>query len=274
MIFTVGTFIATAVVSLLLEKLYPKIKQRPGLNLYISDFLSLGVRALGNLLTVAWTLAFISLLKNSLGIEQYYGPMKSVPIWAQCVGGLLFLDFCKYWLHRLYHTNSYLWRIHAAHHSIKTMYWMGTHRCNFLVEVVNVLFFGSLIVLCDFHESVLVLYHFGRLTITTLQHCNININAGFFNQIFVLWDAHHWHHSDQAEAIDKNFGDLFPYWDKLFGTYYMPAGKTATSFGVAPIPDFPEDFIGLQLSAFNYNQLKENSIKQSSKIKGEAHATT
>jgi sterol desaturase/sphingolipid hydroxylase (fatty acid hydroxylase superfamily) len=33
---------------------------------------------------------------------------------------------------------------------------------------------------------------------------------------------HHWHHSSQTEAIDKNFAIHFPWIDKLFGTYYYP----------------------------------------------------
>jgi sterol desaturase/sphingolipid hydroxylase (fatty acid hydroxylase superfamily) len=50
---------------------------------------------------------------------------------------------------------------------------------------------------------------------------------------------HRWHHSRQAEAMDKNFAGLFPIWDILFGTYYMPRGKMPEDFGVSG--DFPQD---------------------------------
>jgi sterol desaturase/sphingolipid hydroxylase (fatty acid hydroxylase superfamily) len=33
---------------------------------------------------------------------------------------------------------------------------------------------------------------------------------------------HHWHHTSQKEAIDKNFAIHFPWIDRLFGTYYFP----------------------------------------------------
>ena len=33
---------------------------------------------------------------------------------------------------------------------------------------------------------------------------------------------HHWHHSAEREALDKNFAVHTPLWDILFGTYYLP----------------------------------------------------
>ena len=33
---------------------------------------------------------------------------------------------------------------------------------------------------------------------------------------------HHWQHSSQREAIDRNFAIHFPWIDRLFGTYYHP----------------------------------------------------
>jgi sterol desaturase/sphingolipid hydroxylase (fatty acid hydroxylase superfamily) len=33
---------------------------------------------------------------------------------------------------------------------------------------------------------------------------------------------HHWHHTSQKEAIDKNFAIHFPWIDRIFGTYYYP----------------------------------------------------
>lgn len=32
--------------------------------------------------------------------------------------------------------------------------------------------------------------------------------------------------------MDKNFAGLFPIWDILFGTFYMPRGKVPADLGV------------------------------------------
>ena len=44
----------------------------------------------------------------------------------------------------------------------------------------------------------------------------------------------HWiHHSENENHYDKNFGFVFPFWDKLFGTYLGESHlKDITNFGV------------------------------------------
>ena len=43
---------------------------------------------------------------------------------------------------------------------------------------------------------------------------------------------HHWHHTSQKEAIDKNFAIHFPWIDKLFGTYYFPTDRWPDTYGL------------------------------------------
>ncbi|MES9906417.1 MAG: sterol desaturase family protein [Sedimenticola sp.] len=34
---------------------------------------------------------------------------------------------------------------------------------------------------------------------------------------------HHWHYThDGPEYVDKNYATMFPWIDRLFGTYYLP----------------------------------------------------
>jgi sterol desaturase/sphingolipid hydroxylase (fatty acid hydroxylase superfamily) len=36
----------------------------------------------------------------------------------------------------------------------------------------------------------------------------------------------------QEEGLDKNFAGLFVFWDRIFGTWYMPEGRHAQRFGL------------------------------------------
>jgi sterol desaturase/sphingolipid hydroxylase (fatty acid hydroxylase superfamily) len=46
---------------------------------------------------------------------------------------------------------------------------------------------------------------------------------------------HHWHHSTDPEARDKNFG--LPVVDRIFGTAYLPQDRRPSGFGTeAPVP--------------------------------------
>jgi sterol desaturase/sphingolipid hydroxylase (fatty acid hydroxylase superfamily) len=52
---------------------------------------------------------------------------------------------------------------------------------------------------------------------------------------------HRWHHSAAAESREKNYAPLFPLWDLMFGTFYMPAHARPDRFGADGVP---EDLVG------------------------------
>ena len=52
---------------------------------------------------------------------------------------------------------------------------------------------------------------------------------GWLEPFLVQPRFHHWHHTAQKEAIDKNFAIHFPWIDRIFGTYYFPEGRRGPS---------------------------------------------
>ncbi|MDP3527003.1 MAG: sterol desaturase family protein, partial [Hoeflea sp.] len=72
----------------------------------------------------------------------------------------------------------------------------------------------------------------------TLNHVNIRFDVPVLNQVIVLPRFHHWHHA--VTPVDKNFAVHFPWIDRLFGTYYMPAGEWPTETGIEGDPVPPE----------------------------------
>ena len=48
---------------------------------------------------------------------------------------------------------------------------------------------------------------------------------GFLKYLIVTPQYHHWHHSDNPSAYDKNFAIHFPFIDFLFGTYHLPGDQ-------------------------------------------------
>lgn len=51
-------------------------------------------------------------------------------------------------------------------------------------------------------------------------------------------EFHHWHHSAEAEALDKNFAVHLPWIDRLLGTAHLP-GRWPERYGIAgdPVPE-------------------------------------
>ena len=66
----------------------------------------------------------------------------------------------------------------------------------------------------------------------TWAHCNFGPTIKWLEPFLVQPRYHHWHHTSQTEAIDKNFAIHFPWIDKIFGTHYLPADKWPDTYGL------------------------------------------
>ena len=53
-----------------------------------------------------------------------------------------------------------------------------------------------------------------------IYHANLKTNYGFLKYFMVTPQAHRIHHSLNPRHQDKNFGVIFTFWDRLFGTLY------------------------------------------------------
>ena len=83
-----------------------------------------------------------------------------------------------------------------------------------------------------------------------LSSCMRTVNWTFGPLRYVLVSPafHRWHHSKEAEAIDKNFATMFPIWDLIFGTLYFPKGRNPGNFGVGD--NVPENLVGQMIYPF------------------------
>ena len=72
-----------------------------------------------------------------------------------------------------------------------------------------------------------------------LNHCNVNVRLGPLRYVIVTPNFHHWHHSQDTEALDKNYAAHFAFLDYLFGTAVKSDRAWPASYGVlgAYVPD-------------------------------------
>ena len=73
-------------------------------------------------------------------------------------------------------------------------------------------------------------------------HSNVNIPVGPLKYIFCTPQYHHWHHSSERPAIDTNYAVHLPLFDRLFGTYHMPAEHWPAEYGT--VNRLPRTFLG------------------------------
>jgi sterol desaturase/sphingolipid hydroxylase (fatty acid hydroxylase superfamily) len=171
-----------------------------------------------------------------LGAYRGFGPLSRQPLWLQTIQIYLIVDLIGYWTHRLFHTGKW-WPFHAVHHSSEELDWLGSIRVHPVNDLVNKLAQVTPILLLGFNP-VVTLSTAPVLTFYAIfLHANVNWDFGPLRSVIATPVFHRWHHSRDREAWDKNFAGLFPFWDILFGTYYMPRDHWPKNFGInEPMP--------------------------------------
>lgn len=164
--------------------------------------------------------------------EPFRSFVSSQNFFIQFLLVMLVSDIVQYWSHRAYHEIPFLWRFHAVHHSSEQMDWIAGSR----VHVVELLLTRMLIllalVLCGFSVMVVNAYVAFVAFQAVFDHANVSVNPGWFRYIFVTPNFHHWHHSQDREALDKNYAAHFSFLDYLFGTAVNSQKMWPEKYGV------------------------------------------
>lgn len=84
--------------------------------------------------------------------------------------------------------------------------------------------------LLGFAPNVLAAYAPFLALYPLLVHANVSWNFGPLRYVLATPGFHRWHHA--AEALDKNFSGLFPFFDLLFGTAYFPKDRRPQKYGL------------------------------------------
>ena len=210
--------LGSALIFIFIEKLFPLRKNQP---IFRAEWQTDFQHFIVNHMIVGFML-----LATNLLVHQGFGwaVKTDLQAWIQALpfaGELLLLvlvaDLVQYWIHRAYH-ETFLWRLHAVHHSIKTMDWMAGSRLHILeVLIMRTFILGTIFVL-GFSKEVIDAYIVIVGFQAVFNHCNVNVRLGPLRYIIVTPNFHHWHHSQDKEALDTNYASHFAFLDYLFGT--------------------------------------------------------
>ncbi|MDB4989693.1 MAG: fatty acid hydroxylase [Myxococcaceae bacterium] len=175
--------------------------------------------------------------------------VQSQQFWLQLFGIVLVADLVQYWTHRAYHEVPYLWRFHAVHHSTEVLDWLAGSRMHMLeLLVTRTAILGPICVL-GFSRPVMDAYILVVGFQAVFNHANVSLPWGFMRHVIVTPDFHHWHHSSDRAAIDRNYAAHFAFLDALFGTKVQSEQAFPAAYGV--VGDFmPEGFVRQQLFPF------------------------
>ena len=154
---------------------------------------------------------------------------------------VLVADLVQYATHRAYHEVPTLWRLHAVHHSVKSMDWLAGSRQHVLELLITRTLVLAPIFVLGFDKGVIDTYIVIVGFQAVFNHANVSVRLGPLRYLIVTPNFHHWHHSQDDEAIDKNYAAHFAFIDYVFGTAVKSDRTWPDQYGV--VGDYvPESF--------------------------------
>ena len=181
------------------------------------------------------------LLATNLLVHKLFGwaAKDGVRFWVQDLNFFvaLFLivlvaDLVQYWTHRAYHEVPMLWRLHAVHHSAKSMDWLAGSRQHIVELLITRTLVLAPIYVLGFSKEVIDAYIVIVGFQAVFNHANVSVRLGPLRYLIVTPNFHHWHHSQDDEAIDRNYAAHFAFLDHLFGTAVQSDRKWPDRYGV------------------------------------------
>jgi sterol desaturase/sphingolipid hydroxylase (fatty acid hydroxylase superfamily) len=148
---------------------------------------------------------------------------------------LVVRDGLIYLRHRIFHLRP-IWAFHSIHRSSEEVTWTSAarfHPTESLIEATGeiLLFLGCAI--AGFDPAVLSVAALFIPFYNYFIHSNLGWTFGPLRYVLVSPVFHRWHHSDKAEATDKNFAAMFSLIDLAFGTFYMPKNVMPVTLGLS-----------------------------------------
>jgi sterol desaturase/sphingolipid hydroxylase (fatty acid hydroxylase superfamily) len=161
----------------------------------------------------------------------------SAPLPVAIAASILALDGLHYLKHVVLHKVPLLWRFHRVHHTDLDYDFTTGIRFHPLESIVNAVITMTVIALLGSPAAAVVIFETSLVLVTFIVHANIRYPATIdkvFRTLLVTPDMHRIHHSARAAETDSNYGVIFSWWDRLFGTHVAQPlnGHTGMSLGL------------------------------------------
>ena len=254
-------FILWSAVFIPLERLYAQNREQPVFRRgWRTDLMYFFVSSLGLQLITLMTLKPAEILFSWAVDAPWRATIGAQPVWLQVIEILLLTDLVQYWVHRLFHQIPLLWRFHEIHHSTNAMDWLAGSRLHIFDAVVTRSLTYIPLFALGFADAAMVVYVIIVTVQATFIHANVRFRFGPLRYLLATPQFHHWHHSNQREAIDKNFSVHSPIWDLLFGSFYLPVNLWPETYGVSGTKP-PDGYFRQLIHPFMPRQKREKPTK-------------
>ena len=187
---------------------------------------------------IGFGFAFI-LLKSTEIVNTYeigFIHLFNLPLYLEVIICLLLLDLVgAYLVHFVEHKVPWMWKFHVVHHSDENVdvttglrHHPGETVFRILFTILGIYVSGASIGLVMLYQSISVLF-------AHITHANVGLPHSVdkvISYIFVTPNMHKVHHHFQLPLTDKNYGNIFSIWDRIFGTYFNVNNSKSIVYGI------------------------------------------
>jgi len=169
--------------------------------------------------------AILIVLSSDWCIKNYFGLLQWIvmPIWLQMITGLLLLDLVgAYTIHLIQHKVKWMWKFHMVHHADTYVDTTTANRHHPGESVFRAVFAIIAVWVAGAPIWLIMLYQSLSVVLSQFNHANIQMPAWLdkpLRYIIVTPNMHRIHHHFVRPQTDSNYGNIFSFWDKIFGTY-------------------------------------------------------
>jgi sterol desaturase/sphingolipid hydroxylase (fatty acid hydroxylase superfamily) len=159
----------------------------------------------------------------------------ALPLPVTIVVGIVVADLACYAYHRLSHRLRPLWLLHAVHHtdphldaSTAVRFHPFDMACYVVIIAATLVGLGIPLWVEGVRAALLN-------PLLLAQHANVVFPPSverWLAWLFVTPAMHRVHHATDKPEIDSNYGQMFSFWDRLFGSYRAPASADPPLIGV------------------------------------------
>lgn len=182
---------------------------------YESSIANLSIGIAERLLNLLISASFYGLF---YWIYQHYALFTIPNTWWVWVLLILTTDLIWYWYHRLGHQVNLLWAAHIVHHQSEEFNLTVAARITVFQALIRNIFW-CIMPLIGFHPAMVITILMIHGAYSFFTHTQLIGKLGWLEHILITPSLHGIHHASDEKYIDKNYGDVFVFWDKLFGTF-------------------------------------------------------
>lgn len=187
---------------------------------------------------IGFGLAGVLLAASDMVAESRFGLLYIIelPLWAQLVVGVLLMDLIgAYFIHWTEHKVKWMWKFHLVHHSDTTVdvttglrHHPGETVFRIGFTILAVMIIGAPMWIIMVYQSLSVLF-------AHITHANINMPRGVdraLSWVFITPLMHKVHHHYTQPLTDTNYGNIFSFWDRIFGTFAQVDDTNELVYGI------------------------------------------